>query len=74
MKEKPKNNLRDLREKLGLSRTDVVMKMKKSIRCIERIENGEKKLTLEEAASLSKIYDVSLEYILLASRGITENI
>ena len=59
------NQLKDLRMLKNLSRLQVALKFGKNEDCIANIENGKRKVSINEAARFANIYNVPLDEILL---------
>ena len=53
--------LKKVREDLGLTQEDVAKKLKLGRDAIIRIENGTRKITIEEIIEISKLYGISLD-------------
>lgn len=62
------NQLRDLREDKLLSCADVGKLMKKTAENIGQYERGQKEMTLNDAYILSRIYEVTLNELYIASK------
>lgn len=62
-------NIRDLREDNDLTQSAIAEKLGISQRAYSYYENGQRTLTPEVLISLSKIYNVSIDYLL----GQTDN-
>ena len=61
-------NLKRLREYMGLTQEDVARKLHLGRDAIIRIENGKRKLSVEELNNLSKIYNVDLDEMLINNK------
>ncbi|MFT8349190.1 helix-turn-helix transcriptional regulator [Clostridium saccharoperbutylacetonicum] len=66
------NGLKDLRIAKNLSRFNVGKVLKKSEDCVEDIENGTRKVSIDEAFILANLYGVSVEEIYNAKNEIKE--
>lgn len=67
-----KNRMKDLRIKSKLSRFEAGIGIKKSEDCIQDIENGERKIYIDEAFKFAKMYGVSVEEIFKAKNESSE--
>ena len=54
----------DLREKIGMTQTDLAKKMGFDKSTMSKVENGTRKVSSDELRKLSKIFDVSADYLL----------
>ncbi len=66
------NRLKDIRILKKFSQLDVAIKLNKSEDRVSAIENGTGKMLLTEAATLSKLYEISLEDVYNASNQESE--
>lgn len=54
----------DLREKAGMTQTELAKKMDFDKSTMSKVENGTRKVSSDELRKLSKIFDVSADYLL----------
>lgn len=57
------------RKQLGFTQEQIAEKMDVSIQMVSNLERGNKSIKIENLIKISKILDVSTDYILLGSRG-----
>ena len=61
------NKLRETREKMGLSQTDVAKMMHINDRTLRKIESNEQQVTADEIIEFAKLYKVDVRELLLES-------
>lgn len=54
----------DLREKVGMTQTELAKKMSFDKSTMSKVENGTRKVSSDELRKLSRIFDVSADYLL----------